>query len=153
MIRKATEHDIPRIIDLLHQVDMVHCRCRPDIFKPDTTKYNSLQLRQILAEESQLVFVYEDECVLGYAIGQVEDVRNDVLLQDMRSLYIDDICVDESARGRHIGTALFNFVRNYAKSIGCEMLTLNVWEGNDSAMAFYRSLGMKTRKTCMEIQL
>ena len=73
-----------------------------------------------------------------------------MLLQDIKTLYIDDICVDEKARGKHVGKALYEFVRDYAKSIGCSNITLNVWEGNDAAQSFYRNMGMKVQKTGME---
>ena len=154
MIRKATVGDIPRIIELLHQVNMVHHVCRPDLFKPHTTKYDERQLTAILDSDLTPVFVYDDgHEVLGYAFGQIEDVKNDRLLQDIRTMYIDDICVDEKARGRHIGKALYEHIRDYSRSIGCQMMTLNVWRGNDPAIAFYRSMGMAVRKTCMEVAL
>ena len=153
MIRLATSSDIPRLLELLHQVNMVHYERRPDIFKPHTTKYNAEQLQDLLTQHDKAIFVYEDEGVQGYAFVQLEDVHNDILLQDMRTLYIDDICVDEQARGKHVGKQLFEHVRAYAEKLGCGAITLNVWEGNDAAMAFYRKLGMSVRKTCMEMMI
>ena len=153
MIRLATTNDIPRLLELLHQVNMVHYERRPDIFKPHTTKYNAEQLQDLLTQPNKAIFVYEDESVQGYAFVQMEDVHDDILLQDMRTLYIDDICVDEQARGKHVGKKLFDHVRAYAEKLGCGAITLNVWEGNDVAMAFYRKLGMSVRKTCMEIMI
>ena len=153
MIRLATTNDIPRLLELLHQVNMVHYERRPDIFRPHTTKYNAEQLQDLLTQPDKAIFVYEDEGVQGYAFVQMEDVHDDILLQDMRTLYIDDICVDEQARGKHVGKQLFEHVRAYAEKLGCGAITLNVWEGNDVAMAFYRKLGMSVRKTCMEMMI
>lgn len=152
-IRQASVADIPRLIDLLHQVNMVHHRLRPDLFKPNTTKYNEQELETLLGDESKPIFVYDDGEVLGYAFCQITQVKNERLLQDRKSLYLDDLCVDETARGRHIGSALFEFVRDYAKSIGCHAVTLNVWAGNDAAMQFYQSKGMQPQKTGMEMEL
>ena len=81
------------------------------------------------------------------------EVKDDKLLQDIKTLYIDDICVDEKARGQHVGKALYEYVRDYAQSIGCNNVTLNVWDGNDAALSFYRNMGMKVQKTTMEIVL
>ena len=67
-----------------------------------------------------------------------------------QALYIDDICVDEKARGKHVGKTIYEYVRQYAQSIHCNHITLNVWEGNDAALAFYRSMGMQVQKTTME---
>ena len=150
MIRKASKNDIGRIIELLHQVDMVHHEIRPDLFKPYTTKYNEQELEALLDNDSKPIFVYDDGEVLGHAFCQITDVKSHKLLQDAKTLYIDDICVDEKARGKHVGKALYEFVRDYAKSIGCYNMTLNVWEGNDPALSFYKNMGMKVQKTGME---
>ena len=158
MIRKANKTDIKRIIELLHQVNMVHHRIRPDLFKPHTTKYNEHELEVLLNDSSKPVFVYEEEgngkgMVLGYAFCQITEIKDNILIQDTKTLYIDDICVDETARGKHIGKALFYHVHDYARSIGCHNITLNVWEGNDPALCFYRNMGMGVQKTTMEVVL
>ena len=150
MIRKARKGDTKRIIELLHQVNMVRHVIRPDLFKPYTTKYNEQGLEGLLNDESKPIFVYDDGEVRGYAFCQISEVKDDQLLQDMKTLYIDDICVDENARGKHVGKALYEYVRDYARSIGCYHITLNVWDGNDAALSFYRNMGMQVQKTTME---
>ena len=60
MIRKAEKRDIPSIIELLHQVDMVHHLIRPDLFKPNTTKYNEQELEDLLGNDSKPIFVYDN---------------------------------------------------------------------------------------------
>ena len=153
MIRKAAKEDIQRMIELLHQVNMVHHVIRPDLFKPHTTKYNEQELEAMLDDDSKPIFVFDDGMVLGYAFCQVSEVKNNQLLEDIKTLYIDDICVDENARGKHVGKALYEYVLEYAKSIGCNNITLNVWEGNEPAQRFYRNMGMQVQKTTMEIIL
>ena len=151
MVRRAIKKDINGIIELLHQVNMVHHVIRPDLFKPNTTKYSEQELEALLNDDSKPVFVYADGGkVSGHAFCQITEVKDHQLLQDIKTLYIDDICVDESARGQHIGKALYEFVRSYAQSIGCYNITLNVWEGNEPALRFYKSMGMNVQKTGME---
>lgn len=150
MIRKAEKKDIPGLINLLYQVDAVHNGIRPDLFKGNTAKYNEQELEEILKDDSKPIFVYDDGKILGHAFCQISEIKNHRLLQDAKTLYIDDICVDEQSRGRHIGKALYEYVRDYAKSIGCHNITLNVWEGNDSAYNFYKRMGMHIQKTGME---
>ena len=150
MIRRAEKRDIPGIIELLHQVDMVHHMIRPDLFKPNTTKYDEHELEDLLGDDTKPIFVFEDGTVLGHAFCMITEVKDDKLLQDIKTLYIDDICVDEKARGQHVGKALYEFVHDYAKSIGCNNITLNVWEGNNAALSFYRNMGMSVQKTTME---
>jgi ribosomal protein S18 acetylase RimI-like enzyme len=153
MVRKAKIGDISGIMNLLHQVNMVHHLIRPDLFKPNTTKYDEQELRTLLDDETKPIFIYYDGEVLGHAFCMITEVRDDKLLQNIKTLYVDDICVDEKARGKHVGRALYKYVRDYAKSIGCNNITLNVWEGNDAALNFYRNMGMKVQKTTMEIVL
>lgn len=153
MVRKAIKSDISRIIALLHQVNMVHHVLRPDLFKPYTTKYDEQELEAMLSDEGKPIFVYDDGTVQGYAFCQISEVRNHKLLVDAKTLYIDDICVDETARGKHVGKSLYEYVYDYARSIGCHNITLNVWDGNDPALSFYRNMGMQVQKTTMEIIL
>lgn len=150
MIRKAEKRDVGRIIELLHQVNMVHHVIRPDLFKPYTTKYDEQALEGLLSDGNKPIFVFDDGVVQGYAFCQVTEVKNDQLLQDIKTLYIDDICVDDTARGKHVGKALYDYVHDYALSIGCYNITLNVWEGNEPAICFYRNMGMQVQKTTME---
>ena len=150
MIRKAETKDIKGIIDLLYQVDAVHHGIRPDLFKGNTPKYDEQALEAILSDGSKPIFVFDEGKILGHAFCQITEIKNHRLLQDTKTLYIDDICVDEATRGKHIGKALYEYVRDYAKSIGCYNITLNVWEGNDSAYSFYKNMGMKIQKTGME---
>ena len=153
MVRKACNDDIASIIHLLHQVNMVHHVIRPDLFKPHTTKYDEQELEALLDDDTKPIFVYDDGQVLGHAFCQLTEVSGHKLLCDVKTLYIDDICVDEAARGRHVGKALYEFVCDYARSIGCHNITLNVWEGNDAAFCFYKSIGMQVQKTGMEMIL
>jgi len=152
-IRRACPKDIKRIIKLLHQVNMVHYEIRPDLFKPLTTKYDEQELESILKDDNKPVFVYDDGEVRGYAFCQLTEVRDNLLLQDCKSLYIDDICVDEQARGRHVGKALYEYVCEFARQAGCHNITLNVWERNEAALSFYRNMGMLIQKTTMEVIL
>ena len=138
---------------LLVQVDMVHHNGRPDLFKGPATKYTEAELADILRDDRTPVFVLTDDTdskVLGHAFCIMQQHENDHVLTDIRTLYIDDICVDENARRQKVGRRLYEAVLAYAKSQGCYNVTLNVWTCNPGAQAFYESLGMKPQKTGME---
>ena len=152
MIRDAKEKDIPRILKLLEQVLQIHADIRPDIFIPGTTKYTIDELREILKNKEKPIFVAVDKadvCV-GYAFCQLQEQPFSTNMVPFKSLFIDDLCVDQHARGQHIGESLFEYVKNEAKRMGCYEVTLNVWAGNTSAEKFYEKMGMKVRKTMME---
>lgn len=152
MIRKAENSDIKALNKLLLQVEEVHHKGRPDIFRSGGIKYTDAELCGILECDETPVFVYENEKgeVTGYAFCIIKENKNSPLLTDIKTLYIDDLCVDECERGNGVGTALYEYVKKYAKEIGCYNLTLNVWSLNDSAMRFYRKLGLSEQKIGME---
>ncbi len=151
-IRRGGKRDIPRILDLLGQVLMVHHRGRPDLFKPNATKYTERELEGILENEKTPVFVYTDEkgVVQGYAFCVEQQHPDDNILTDIKTLYIDDICVDEEARGRQIGKKLYTYVKEFAREKGFYNITLNVWELNEGARKFYETCGLHVQKTGME---
>ena len=155
IIRRANPADIPRIIEMLSQVLEVHAAIRPDIFVSGTTKYNADELAKIIADDTKPIFVAlpDDENVDGYAFCQLKEPSFARTMVPRKTLFIDDLCVDESARGSHIGKALFDHVISEAKQLGCYEITLNVWEGNDSALAFYKAMGMMPQETRMELIL
>lgn len=151
IIRRAVEADIPVIDKLLYQVHKIHSDIRPDLFNKGTKKYTDEELRSIIADELTPVFVAEkDGMVLGYAFCIHQQHINNNNLTDIRTLYIDDLCVDEASRGMHVGRALYDHVISYARENGYYNVTLNVWAGNDSAMRFYESVGLKVQKVGME---
>lgn len=151
-VRRAEKSDIPKLLDLLVQVDMVHHNGRPDIFKGPATKYNADELEAIISDDKTPVFVCADNSgeVLGHAFCVHKQFKNDSVMTDIKTLYIDDICVDENARGRHVGKALYDYVIAYAKDFGCYNITLNVWSCNPSALKFYEKMGLVPQKIGME---
>ena len=153
-IRFASTRDIPGMIDLLLQVGQVHHRIRPDLFRSGAQKYDEQALEELLKDPNRPIFAaVEDGMLLGYCFCIVKVTKDNPVLMDHKSLYIDDLCVDETARGKHIGSALYDYAVAYAREISCDSLTLNVWCGNDSAMAFYESRGLKPRNIHMEAKL
>ena len=152
-IRRAQERDVEDILRLLVQVNMVHHNGRPDLFKGPTTKYTREELLALFHDEQRPVFVFMDEengHVLGHAFCMFLQERGSNLMTDIKTLYIDDICVDENCRGRHVGKQLYEYVRKFAKENGCYNVTLNVWSCNESAMRFYEKCGLAPQKIGME---
>ena len=151
-VRRAGEKDIPRILELLIQVDMVHHTGRPDIFKGPATKYSTEELQAIVKDDKTPVFVCVDnnDSVLGHAFCIHKQVIGDSVLTDIKTLYIDDICVDEVCRGKSVGKTLYNYVIDYAKEQGFYNVTLNVWACNNGALKFYEAMGLKPQKIGME---
>ena len=154
-IRRAEEKDIPRILDLLVQVCMVHHNGRPDLFNGPATKYTGEELEELLKDDERPVFVAvnDEGTVVGHAFCIWKQIVGDHVLTDVRTLYIDDICVDENCRGQNVGKALYDHVLAYARKHDFYNVTLNVWSCNTGAMKFYEACGLKPQKVGMEVIL
>ena len=153
-IRFSNTSDIPGMIELLKQVGEVHHQIRPDLFRAGAQKYDEAALAQLLSDPARPILVsYVDGKMAGYAFCILQETKGDPVLCDRKVLYIDDLCVDETIRGKGIATALYARVIEYAKELGCHAVTLNVWCGNDSAMRFYEKCGLKPQKIGMETVL
>lgn len=150
-IRKADVKDFDKINKLLYQVPKVHSDVRPDLFKQGTKKYDDKDLQDILDDDSMEIFVAVDEkdSVLGYAFCMIQLIDSNTQ-NSIKTLYIDDLCVDENTRRQHIGKKLYDYVLVLAKEIGCYNVTLNVWADNKNAVGFYEKIGMKIQKIGME---
>ena len=150
-IRRAKKCDIHYLNKLLCQVLNIHHNTRPDIFKKDAKKYTDDELLDIIEDNEKPIFVYEENgVVLGYSFCIFIQHKNNNILTDIKTLYIDDLCVDENARGKHIGTKLYNYVLDFAKQNGCYNVTLNVWNLNEDAIKFYQKQGLEIQKIHME---
>ena len=154
MIRYAIEKDISKISALLLQVDLVHHKGRPDIFKVGR-KYSETELAELLKDKQRpiLVCVDQKDEVQGYCFCIFQQQKDNSVLTDIKTLYIDDLCVDEQLRGKHIGKELYEAAVKLAKDSGCYNLTLNVWSCNASAMRFYEAMGLVPQKIGMELVL
>ncbi len=149
-IRFAENRDIPGMIELLKQVGQVHHALRPDLFRAGAQKYDEAALERLLKEPTRPIFIADREgSVAGYCFCILQVTENDPVLRDRKVLYIDDLCVEETLRGQGIATALYDRAVDYARSLGCDAVTLNVWYGN-GAQKFYEKSGMHFQKIGME---
>lgn len=151
-IRRGEEKDITGINRLLEQVLEVHHSGRPDLFKSGVKKYTDRELLAILHNDMKPVFVAVDggEAVAGYAFCVLQQHHDSNILTAVKTLYIDDLCVDECVRGQHIGKMLYEHVVAFAREQGCYNITLNVWECNPGAKRFYEKCGLTPQKTVLE---
>ena len=153
-IRRAEPGDLDGIRKLLYQVNQLHADGRPDLFKSGGIKYTDAEILEIIADDQRPVYVFAPEGqVLGYVFCVFEETKETDSLRPVRTLYIDDLCVDETARGQHIGQRLYDRAVRLARDSGCARVTLHAWNFNEKAFGFYRKLGMAPLYTTMEQRL
>ena len=153
-VRRADINDIDVINRLLYQVAEIHAKARPDLFRHGAKKYSDEEIREIIEDDSRPVFV---GCIDGktvcYAFCIVNIYDGTGLQNKFKTLYIDDLCVDENYRGCGAGTRMFEYLKDYAGKTGFYNIVLNVWEANRDAVKFYEKLGMTTQSEHKEIIL
>ena len=112
IIRRADKNDIDGINTLLYQVNNVHADGRSDLFIHGRKKYTDSELLQIIYDDTRPIYVaLNDRQIVGYAFCVYEEPKSANLVS-VKTMYIDDICVLESKRGKHIGTEIYNFVHH-----------------------------------------
>ena len=87
-VRPAEIRDIPAILELLVQVDMVHHNIRPDLFNGPATKYTEAELRGILENPQTPVFVFEDAQgrVLAHLFAVFQQHTGGGVMTDVKTL-------------------------------------------------------------------
>ena len=151
-IKRAEIKHLDGINNLLCQVLSVHHKGRADLFKANAKKYTDEELIEIINDDKRPIFVAVDnnDKVLGYAFCVYQQYIDNNILTDIKTLYIDDICVDSEARGQSVGKALYEYVVKFAKTNNFYNITLNVWSCNPGAMKFYEKMGLVPYKVGME---
>ena len=124
------------------------------MIKPREKPFDREYLDQCLNDEKTRIFVYEESGeILGFCITMRREIKDHHIFYDMTILEIDDMCVDESARGKKIGRQLFDRAKEYAREIGAARMELMVWNFNKNARQFYEHLGMTERISRMEMAI
>lgn len=153
-VRPATVQDIPELHRMLLCIAELHAQARPDIFRAAASKYSRQDIGKLLCDPTCRIFVADSGSrVFGYVFCLLQQVQGHPLLQDKKELYVDDLFVDADCRGSGAAKQLMHRAEEEARLLGCDSVTLNVWNFPSSAVGFYEKLGYTERKRCMEISL
>lgn len=153
-VRRAVPEDYSLIGMLLGGLlDMHRCK-RPDLFEESaarTGKYTEKEYLDLLNDGRAVIFTAcRGEKAVGYLVCKIVTGCENPVLKNVKTLYLDDLCVAEDERRRGAGRALMSAAESYARENGFYNLTLNVWEFNENAREFYEHLGYNTQRREME---
>jgi len=126
MIRKFEKNDINPVMQIWKNENI---KAHKFISK-EYWKNNYNYVKEILPNAEIYVYVLKEN-IVGF-IGINEN-------------YIEGIFVEESMRGKGIGTQLLNLAKQL-----CSSLTLQVYEKNQSALRFYFKEGFQIKKKQMD---
>lgn len=130
-LRDASPADLPMLLSLI--------RLLAEFEKlPVTATEESLHqalFGEALAAHALLAFVN------GEPAGYATYFFTFASMSARRGLWLDDLFVVPSFRGKGIGRAIINHVANVAREHGCGRMEWIVLDWNENAIEFYRSLG------------
>ena len=153
-ISKAERSQAKEIVELLKYICAVHRKGRPDVFISDQPKYDESAVCGLMDDENTFVITASDDGrVVGYMIAELIDEKKHPHLCQIRTFYIDDICVAEDCARKGIGTMLFDEAKRMAKELSCERIDLNVWAFNKKAIKFYEKMGLTVSRMHMECKI
>lgn len=152
-IHKPTIDDYDAVRALVAEVHALHHAARSDVYAADA-HFSREYYAALLADENGFpIAAYDGDKLVGFASAFMKPPNPNPAMLPHRIAYIDDICVHSRCRGRGIGRLLYNETVRLARERGADTLMLTVWAFNESAMRFYKSLGMTERNINMEMRL
>lgn len=154
-IREAVASDYDDLCVLFDEGDTFHRENLPTIFqKPRGGIRDKEYVLGLIADETIGLFVAQaGRRLVGLICVMIKESSDIPILVRRRYAVIDNVVVDEAFRRAGIGRALMENTHKWAEAKGAESIELNVWEFNQGAIEFYRTLGYATvsrkmRKPC-----
>ena len=153
-IRFAQDDELNQVNALRKQVNDLHVAGKPDVFKPGFCD----ELRDFIHvirndPEQDIVVAEQDGTILGFAVLHHIRKPENPFMYERDFLDIDEFCVDEAHRRQGVGTALMDYIREYAQAKGFHRIELNMWEFNRDALAFYEAAGFTTFRRYLEMTI
>ncbi len=151
IVRYAKREELESVNNIRKQVNEVHVKGRPDIFREDGWQFIEPFVYTRFDEENSGVIVadVEDE-IVGFAVVQYIVRPESPYNKERRYSHIEEFGVDEKHRRKGIAAAMIDFIKEDAKNRGFKRIELDMWEFNDGALAFYENAGLKTYRRYME---
>ena len=142
-IRPAASHDAPAAADLMAQLtEHAHGQADPGVED---------RFRAMLDLPQYAIFVAEDET--GQVVGLLTVSHRWTLWHAGPCALIEELVVDERARGRGVGRALVQAALDWARSQGCSEVEVSTEQENADAQNFYRRLGFEGVALLLEHEL
>lgn len=151
IVRYAKSEELESVNNIRRQVNEVHVKGRPDIFREDGWQFIEPFVYTRFDEETSgiIVAAIEDE-IVGFAVVQYIERPESAYNKERKYFHIEEFGVDKKHRRKGIATAMIDFIKEDAKNRGFKTIELDMWEFNDGALAFYESAGLKTYRRYME---
>ena len=153
-IREASALDSDALAVLCAQVHAMHVTWRPEVFRAASVEEMESLFRQWLGQESFRAYLArQDNRPVGYIAVRLVDRPGNVLMSRRRYLDVEQIGIVPDERGRGVGRALLEKVKEFARQQGLQRIELNVWAENAEAQRAFAAWGFRTQSERMTLEL
>ena len=148
-IRLANKNDYESVIRIMSQVQDMHVKWRPDIYKANENLIPEDVFEKII--ENGTFYVAEEN---GTVVGVLEIVFRHVespshVTRDF--IFIDSMAIDVKYRGMGIGHQMFDFLKELKKEKSLDGIELQVNARNYAAYEMYKKYGFTEKSINMEL--
>lgn len=148
-VRNAEMKDYEAVVNIMAQVQEMHVKWRPDIYKTNEKMIPADKFAGLLKEGT--FFVAEADGIIvgimGIALRHIENPSH----VTRNVIFIDSMAVDEKYRGRGIGHLFFEKAKQIKEERHCDAVELQVNAKNKAAYEMYVKYGFKEKSINMEL--
>ena len=149
MIRTAKPEDYDQIKEIIQQGHRMHVKWRPDVYCDTDAVFPQSYFKE-LCDNDGVIVCEEIDRIVGIALYKVKTVRGGVMVPK-KTLFVDTMVVLEEHRGKGVGHALFDALKNTARQKDCGGIELQVNAKNEEAMKMYKNYGFSEKSINMEL--
>ena len=143
-IRKAVLSDLDILIEMNSEIQRLHQKAEPSIFRKPSRSAIGNFLKECLKDRMKIILVAECEAeVVGYILLEIHKVKANPFQKAHSFLYIDHICVIPRFRRAGLAMELMKAARSVAKTRRLERLVLDYWVFNSRAAGFFTAAGFR----------
>ena len=148
-IRNARLNDYNTVQTIMKQVQQMHIDWRPDIYKYSETLMPLEIYEKAVNDKTFFIAEYEGNIagILFIIFRHIESPYH--ITRNI--IYVDSMAVDEKYRGKGIGHAFFDFLKELKKQKGYDGIELQVNAKNKAAYEMYRNCGFTEKSISMEL--
>lgn len=151
-VRSAQPEELSAVNVIRFEVNRLHADGRPDMFKVDAwTLIEGQAAKFLAAEDCDVIVALADGAVAGFALVNFIRRPENPYMQERCFYHVEEFGVSADHRRMGIATALVDYMKQDAAARGFRRIELDMWEFNQSALAFYESAGFQTYRRYMEL--
>lgn len=152
-IRPVRESDLKALVALKREVQGLHVRLRPDVFKSPDRHDTTERIAALLAKaEFRAILAEEGKRPVGYAIYEIREQSETHFKCARRLTYIHQMSVASQYRRIGIGKALLQHIRQQSGDLGIDCIEMDFWRANTAAESFYTSFGFMPIREVLELR-